>query len=119
MSAAVGLELDWLRLKGETTNPATPEHRAIDAAESILCEALDMAQNVIGHAPADRDQVLRLAQIQASMATAIYVANACIEALREVAPEVAGAISEAGTDIGAGLVEGLHRLKSSPCKRGV
>ena len=113
LSAGAGMALAWLHLKNEKADSTTPLHQAIDVAESILCEALDMAQNVIGHFPEQRDQVLRLAQIQASTASAIYVANAYIAALREVTPEVAGAISEAGTDIGAGLVEAITRLAAA------
>ena len=42
-----------------------------------------------------------------------YAAHAHADALREVAPEIAGAIGEAGTDIGAGIADGLQGLKAS------
>ena len=110
---AVFLDLECLRLADPAT-ARTPQYKAVDVADCILCESLDMAQHVIGHSPAVRDQVLELAAVHAKVAVTVYAAHAQAEVIREVAIEIAGAISEAGTDIGAGIALALEQaLKAS------
>ena len=98
------LDLEWLRLPPAPDDTATPVHKAMDAADSMLAESLDMAQHVIGHSPAVRREVLALAKAHFQSATMVYAVNQIVAVLRELTPEIAGAISEAGTDIGAGIL---------------
>ena len=105
------LALEWLRCEPAPEETATPVHRAIDVADHILAESLDMAQNVIGLSLSVRKEVLTLAIAHAQIAAKVYAAHELNAVLRELAPEIAGAISEAGTDVGAGIVQGLQALK--------
>lgn len=98
------LDLGWLRLEHDPSDATTPEHKAIDAANRILCESLDMAQHVIGHSLPVRGDVLALAMAHAQIAVKVLAVNEFVAVLREVAPEIVGAIGEAGTDIGAGIL---------------
>lgn len=84
---------------------------AVDIADNIFAQSMDMAQNVIGFSSSVRDQVLTLATAHAATAANVYAAHTFAKVLRELAPEIAGAISEAGTDVGAGIVQGLQSLK--------
>lgn len=111
------LALEWLRCDPAPEETATPVHRAIDVADHILAESLDTAQHVIGHAPSLRKEVLTLAVAHAQIAAALYATHERNAVLRELAPEIAGAISEAGTDVGAGIVQGLQAVMQSRCSR--
>ena len=103
------LDLDWLCMPAPPEEAATPQHRAIDVADSILFESLDMARHVIGFSPSLRKEVLALATVHAQISAKVYATHALSAALREVTSEIMGAISEAGTDIGAGLTLGLQQ----------
>lgn len=103
------LALEWLRTPPAPTETATPVHVAIDVADSMLCESLDMAQHLIGHSASARREVLTLTAAHLQSASIVYAANQIVTALRELTPEIAGAISEAGTDIGSGVAEGLQQ----------
>lgn len=69
------LDLEWLRLGVQPADSSTPEHKAVDVADRILNESLDMARNVIGHSPALRCQVLALASAHAQVAATVYAAH--------------------------------------------
>ncbi|OGB27098.1 MAG: hypothetical protein A3I66_19080 [Burkholderiales bacterium RIFCSPLOWO2_02_FULL_57_36] len=84
---------------------------ATDIADNIFQQSIDMAQHVIGNSEALRRDVLALATAHAQAATHVYMVNKLAAVLRELAPEIAGAISEAGTDVGSGIVQGLQALK--------
>lgn len=99
-----------------------PMHRAMDASLLLLCESIDMA-NQHGLSTSD---VLKLAQIAADTAVRVYAAQTHADALRdglqsiadaqrETNIEVAGAISEHSTDLGAGFVMAIEKiLKTFP-----
>lgn len=108
-AGAAFLDLEWLRLPADTVPTSTPEDKAIDAADRIVCQSLDMAQHVIGHSPSVRNQVMALAAVHAQVAATAYAAHLQADAIREVAPEIAGAISENGTDIGSGIALALEQ----------
>ena len=77
---------------------------AIDVADNIFEQSIEMAQHVIGHGDASRRDVLALATAHAQSATIAYAAHQIVAVLRELTPEISGAISEARADIGAGIL---------------
>lgn len=89
---------------------ATPVHKAIDIAGQMMAEALDAAQHVISHSAADRGHVLILGVGLAQTSAKVYVGHLVADALRDLAPELAGAIGEAGTDIGAGVLGVIQQV---------
>ena len=101
--------IEWLRMPPAQVETATPVHRAIEVADCIFAESLDMAQHVIGHSASERNQVLTLATAHAAVVVKVYAAHMRAEVSRELVPEIAGAISEAGTDIGAGIALALEQ----------
>lgn len=83
---------------------------AADIADHITAQSIDFAQTTHCSGELSRRDSLALAAIHAGIAAQVYAVNELTAAIREVTPEIAGAISEAGTDIGAGLVQGLGRI---------
>lgn len=103
---------------------AVPLRRAIDGSLLILSESVDMA-NQHGLELPER---LTLTQIAADTAVQVYVAQMHAAALRDglqmiaeavltAAPEIAGAISESSTDLGAALLDGLAARRGRRCRR--
>jgi hypothetical protein len=83
---------------------------AIDVADFMAAQSLDYAVMAItsGKACGVRSaDIVCLAAAHLACATGIYVTHVNEAFTREVGIEIAGAISEAGTDIGAGIAEGL------------
>ena len=112
------LDLEWLRMCHRSELSATPADKAIDVADCIVSQSLDMAQHVVGHSPEVRDQVLRLAEMHAQIAVEAFKAQAIVSALQDLTPEIAGAICEAGSSIGIGLVDSLVvARKGRSCRR--
>lgn len=88
---------------------------AVDTADGIMFQSLSTAQEILGLNDHQRPMVIALAAAHMKSATAIYTAREIVSALHVLAPEIAGAISEAGTDIGASLADyvkapGTHSL---------
>ena len=82
---------------------------AIDIADAITVQSLDAAQTAISFGDRDIPKVLQLAGANIQAAAIVYAAQLITAALRELTPEVAGAISEAGTDIGAGIALAMQK----------
>jgi hypothetical protein len=87
---------------------------AIDIAHQMTAQALDTAQHAIGFQSADRRLVLELAAANINAAAIVYAAHVKADAMRELTPEVTGAISEAATDIGAGIALALEQALKTP-----
>lgn len=85
---------------------------AADVADNLASYIVSRALEFSGFSSAtngrDMGLAMQMATAHMQVTTMIYVVHWLTAAIREVAPEIAGAISEAGTDIGAGLAEGLR-----------
>lgn len=95
----------------------TPVNKAIDVAGQMMAEALDAAQHVISHSAADRSHVLILASSLAQTSATVYAAHLAaesrrqfVETLRELFTELMGEISDAGIDIGAGVLGVIQQV---------
>lgn len=87
---------------------------AIDIADAVTTQSLDLAKELIGNSDSVRGDILVLATAHMQIALMSYAVHELSAVLREFAPEIAGAISEAGTDIGAGIFEGFQHAARSP-----
>jgi hypothetical protein len=91
---------------------------AIDVADHMAAQSLDYAVMAVtsGKACGVRGaDIVRLADAHLACATGVFVARLHAETARDVGIENAGAISEAGTDIGAGIALALEQaLKTFP-----
>ena len=99
------LDLRFLSVDSDPNDTVTRETKCMDVASHILYESLDTAQHVIGHSQSVRNQVFTLAKMQSQIAARVYAAHLYADALREVAPKIAGAIREAGADVEVVLAE--------------
>lgn len=79
---------------------------AIDIADHMAEQSLDYARSRLGP---DWKNAVPLAAAHLNCASVVFSARVRDAALRELTPEIAGAISEAGTDIGAGILGGIQQ----------
>ena len=85
---------------------------AIDVADHMAEQSLDYARSRLGP---DWKNAVPLAAAHLNCAIVVLSTRMRDAALRELTPEIAGAISEAGTDIGAGIALALEQaLKTFP-----
>lgn len=93
-------------------------YQAVDIADLMAAQAIDAAQNAISFGDKDMPQVLQLAAANMQAAAAVYAAHrkadaignaaaSIVLAIREMTPEISGAVSDSGTDIGAGIALAL------------
>ena len=94
--------------------PCEVAYIATEIADQLMEESLYFARNQISHSDADRRDVMALATAHARVAAIAYAVLQLGLDINDRATEIAGAISEAGTDVGAGLA---HALRARPCKR--
>lgn len=76
------LDLEWLRMPPASGEDATPVNQAIDTADQMLGQSLDMAQHVISHSPSERKEVLALATAHLQAAALLYAVNQLTAAIR-------------------------------------
>jgi hypothetical protein len=91
---------------------------AVAVADTVSKYSIDMAQKTIGHFDSVRGDVLVLANAHMQAAMTAYVVRELVAALRELTPEIAGAISDAGTDTRSNLIEVFRLAASESSKRG-
>jgi hypothetical protein len=100
MSGATGsafLDLEWLRICHRPELSETPEDKAIDVADCIVSQSLDMAQHVIGHSPDVRGHVFRLAEMHSRLAIEAYKSHALVAALQGISAAVKSASDDSAT----------------------
>jgi hypothetical protein len=80
---------------------------AIDIADQMTVQAIDAAQHTC---ISDEALVIQLAAANIQAAAIVYATHAITTAMRELTPEIAGAISEHGTDTGAGIALAVQQV---------
>ena len=83
---------------------------AIDVAHQMTCQAINTAQDAISYGDEAKPLVVQLAAANIQAAAIVYAAHTITDAMREVTPEIAGAISENGTDRGAGIALAIEQI---------
>lgn len=91
------LNLEWLTIyhRPELSNSAIDA--AIDVANTMLANALDVAQHLVGHAPERRDEALKIAAMHVQAATEVHKAQALVTAIQGLSVAVKSASDDSAT----------------------